>query len=145
MAQAAPRIKGQETSIQVIQNGVVQQSLVDIKSFESEELLTILTEEYLGETTARYDEIYKGFSFRLEAHIETRNYLDFRATVVNKARRRIAGVRINIGVTLQFPGGPRVRVLLKDCHFGPMPLNIPGRSEYVTVQLQGNGESIQIN
>jgi hypothetical protein len=145
MAQAQPRIKGQEVSIQVLMNNVVQQSLVDIKSFDSSELLTILTEEYLGETTARYDEIYKGYSFRLEANIETRNYLDFRAAIVNKARRRIAGIRVNIGVTLVFPNGPRVRVLLKDVHFGEMPLNVPGRSEYVTVQLQGNGESIQIN
>lgn len=144
MGQAAPRIKGQETTIQVISNNVPIQNLVDIRSFESEELLTIITEEYLGETTARYDEIYKGFSFRLEAHIETSQYLLFRQSIVNKARRRVPGIRVNIGVTLQFPTS-RVRVLLKDCHFGGMPLNIPGRAEYVTVQLQGNGESIQIN
>lgn len=145
MAQAQPRIKGQETSVQVLVDNVPQLTLFDIRSFESSELLAIIAEGYLGETTQRYDEVYNGFSFRLEAHIETRDYLDFRAAVVNRARRRTPGVRINIKTTLAFPGGPRVRVVLKDVHFGEMPLNIPGRAEYVTVSLTGNGESIQIN
>lgn len=145
MAQAAPRIKGQETSIDVIVDNVVQQNFIDIRSLETEEQLEIIREGYLGETTDRRDSVYRGFSGRLEAHMENRSYLDFRQTMVDKARRR-NGVspRVNIRTTLAFPGGPRVRVVLKDVSFGPMPMNIGNRSEYVTVSLSFEGESTQL-
>lgn len=144
MAQAAPRIKGQETSIDVIVDNVVKQNLVDIKSLETEDQLEIIKEGYLGETTDRRDMVYRGFSGRLEAHIENRQYLDFRQAMVDKARRRTPGARVNIRTTLAFPGGPRVRIVLKDVSFGPMPLNIGGRAEYVTVSLTFEGEGTQI-
>lgn len=144
MAQAAPRVKGQETSIDVIVDNVVQQNFIDVRSLETEEQLEILKEGYLGETTDRRDMVYRGFSGRLEAHIENRQYLDFRASMVNKARRRTPGARVNIRTTLSFPGGPRVRVILKDVSFGPMPLNVGNRTEYVTVSLAFEGESMQL-
>lgn len=144
MPTAAPRIKGQETTIDVIVDNVTQQNLIDIRSLETEEQLEIIREGYLGETTDRRDTVYRGFSGRLEAHIENRSYLDFRQAMVDKARRRTPGTRVNIRTTLAFPGGPRVRVLLKDVSFGPMPLNVGNRTEYVTVSLAFEGESTQI-
>ena len=96
MSQAAPRIKGQETSLDVIVNNVVQQNFIDVKSLETEEQLEIIKEGYLGETTDRRDMVYRGFSGRLEAHIENRKYLDFRQQMVDKARR------MNIGQRLRF-------------------------------------------
>ena len=144
MASAAPRIKGQETSIDIIVDNQVQDNILDIRSLETEEQLEIIKEGYLGETTDRRDMVYRGFSGRLEAHMENRKYLDFRQAMVNKARRRTAGSRVNIRTTLSFPGGPRVRIILKDVSFGPMPMNIGNRAEYVTISLAFEGESTQI-
>lgn len=144
MGSAQPRIKGQETSIDIIENNQVLSNLLDIKSLETEDQLEIIREGYLGETTDRRDTVYRGFSGRLEAHIETRAYLDFRQRMVDKARRRTPGSRVNIRTTLNFPGGQRVRVNLKDVSFGPMPMNIGSRAEYVTISLTFEGESTQI-
>lgn len=144
MATAQPRIKGQEVSILVMQNNVPLTTFGDIRSFESEEMLEILREGYLGETTDRRDMVYRGFSGRLEMHIENTTYLTFRQAMVDKARRRTTGVRVNIKATLNFPGQQRVRLILKDVNFGPMPLTVGNRAEYVTVALTFEGESTQI-
>lgn len=143
-AGAAPRIKGQEVSILLIQDSAPLQTLRDIVSFESEEMLEIIREGYLGETTDRRDMVYRGFSGKLEMHIENRAYLDFRQAMVDKARRRTNGPRVNIKATLNFPGGARVTIMLQDVAFGPMPLNAPNRAGYVTASLTFEGASSRL-
>jgi hypothetical protein len=144
MATAAPRIKGQEVQVLVVENNQPLTTLADVRSFESEEMLEIIREGYLGETTDRRDMVYRGFSGRMELHLENSAYLQFRQRMVDKARRRTTGTRVNIKATLNFPGGNRVRLLLKDVSFGAMPLTVGNRTEYVTVSLTFEGESTQI-
>ncbi len=56
----AQRIKGQEIEVRLIVDGVLQSTLTDIRSFEVTPKLEKLEEQYLGETTMRYDEIFNG-------------------------------------------------------------------------------------
>lgn len=143
-AGASPRLKGQEVSLLLIQDSAPLQTMRDFVSFESEEMLEIIREGYLGETTDRRDMVYRGFSGKCEMHIENRAYLDFRQAMVDKARRRTIGPRVNIKNTLNFPGAGRVTILLQDVSFGPMPLNVANRAAYVNVSLTFEGASSKL-
>lgn len=139
---ANQRIKGQEVEILFVLNGAPQEALLDIRSIELELQQEIMSEGYLGETTNRRDAIFNGVRGRIEAHIETQDFLSFFQAVVDKARRREPGTQINLKVTLNFPNGQTPRVLLPDIEFGNLPLNFGSRSDYGTVSLDFEGSQM---
>jgi len=136
----AQRIKGQEVELMLVEDNVPLTSIQDVRSFEMAAQLEILKEGYLGETTDRRDSIYRGFRGRMEVHFESREVLDFMRRLIDKARRRTPGTRVNCKVTLAIPGGDRVRVLLKDLAFGEVPLTFGSRADYGTISLDFEGE-----
>lgn len=137
---AESRIKGQEVELIFIENNVPLTTIADIRSFEMAAQLEITREGYLGETTDRRDSVYRGFRGRIEVHMENKDVLEFVRRLIDKARRRTPGARINMKVTLVFPGGDRVRVVLKDLAFGEVPISFAGRAEYGTIGLDFEGE-----
>jgi hypothetical protein len=139
----AQRLKGQEVELLLVEDNVPLTSISDVRSFEMAAQLEILKEGYLGETTDRRDTVYRGYRGRMEVHFENRDILDFMRRLIDKARRRTPGVRVNAKVTLAFPGGDRVRVLLKDMSFGEMPLTFGSRADYGTISLDFEGEDYQ--
>jgi hypothetical protein len=139
-----PRIKGQEVELIFVENNQPRPTMVDVKSFEMSAQLEILKEGYLGETTDRRDSVYRGYSGKVEIHFENRQILDFTRRLVDKARRRTAGTQINCKATLNFPGGDRVRIVLKDLSFGEVPLAFGGRADFGTISLDFEGEDYQI-
>jgi len=140
----AQRIKGQEISLLLIENNAPLTEITDVRSFEMSAQLEILKEGYLGETTDRRDSIYRGFSGKMDVHFETRDIVDFARRVIDKARRRTPGSRINCKVTLNFPNGNRVRVMLKDLEFGEIPMAFGSRSDYGMVTLSFEGEDYSV-
>jgi len=140
----AQRIKGQEVQLLLIENNIPLTEITDVRSFEMSAQLEIIKEGYLGETTDRRDSIYRGFSGKMDVHFENRDILDFSRRIIDKARRRTPGSRINCKVTLNFPGGNRVRVMLKDLEFGEIPLGFGSRSDYGTVSLSFEGEDYSV-
>ena len=133
----AQRLKGQEVTITVMQDGVEVASLRDTKNFTLTPNFDRLAEGYLGETSDRYDEIFKGVSFELEAHLEDPGFVTFIEAVRNRAQRRTPTTGINIFATLNFPDGQRVRIVLRDCFFADIPFNVGSRSDYGSVKLSG--------
>lgn len=138
------RIKGQEVEILVVTNGVPQASLSDIRNFTVTPRMELLEEQYLGETSMRFDEIFNGVAFDMELNFSDTGVLDFMQTVKDRAERRTPGTVINVKVTLNFPGGERPRIILKDCFFGEMPIGFGGRSEYGTFRIDGRCTDIAI-
>jgi hypothetical protein len=132
----AQRIKGQESEISMIVDGVVMSATTTIRSLEIAAKTEIKEEGYLGETTNRYDEIFNGVRGNIEGHMETQQVFDIMMSIIDRARRRTPGVKINIKTTLNFPNGDRPRVLLQDCFFGEQPLGFGGRSEYLTFRFE---------
>lgn len=141
---ATQRIKGQEVELILVENNQPRIGLFDVRSFEMAAQLEILREGYIGETTDRRDSVYRGYRGRVEVHFENRDLLDFVRRLIDKARRRVAGSRINMKVTLQFPSGERPRVLLKDLEFGEVPLTFGSRADYGTVSLEFEGEDFSV-
>lgn len=136
----AQRIKGQEIELLVVEDNVPLTAIADVRSLEIAAQLEILREGYLGETTDRRDMVYRGFRGRMEVHFENRSILDFMRRLIDKARRRVPGARINVKATFAFPGGDRVRLLLKDLSFGELPIGFGSRTDYGTISLDFEGE-----
>ena len=132
---ADQRIKGQEVEVLIVAKGVPLTTISDIRSFEVTAKLDKKEEGYLGEKTNRYDEIFNGLDGRMDLHIENQDIFNLMVTVIDRARRREPGAKINIKATLNFPNGQRPRVLMNDVFFGNIPLSVGGRGDYGAVSL----------
>lgn len=119
----------------MVANGVPQTSITDVRSFDFEFQTEIQSEGYLGETTNRKDSIFNGIRGSMELHYENQEIFNLVKSIVDKARRRTPGSKINIKTTLNFPNGDRPRVLIPDVEFGPVPFSFGSRTDYGTVRL----------
>lgn len=138
------RLKGQEVEVLVVVNGAPKTNMTSVRSFEVTLNTEILSEGYLGETTEQKDSIFKGISGRMEMHFDNQEVIKVYQAIVDKARRRTPGTKINIKATLNFPNGQRPRVMLSDVEFGPMPLSFSSRSDYGTATLDFEGSDMQV-
>lgn len=133
------RLKGQEVDVVIMKNGVDNRTLSEIRSFSAELKLNILEEGYLGQTTDQYDDIFLGVKGDMEVHISKADAFSLGFDIVDRARNRgrnpAANYQFNAKASFQFPDGTRVRLLFKDLYFEGIPINVGGRSEYVTLKL----------
>jgi hypothetical protein len=125
--------------VQIVKDGVLQAKIDSVVSFEFTHELDIQEEEFLGETSPEFDSIFKGTSFRIEMQLSSRQVLDLQVAIIDKAKRRAAGAQqIDIQSVLIFPNGDTFQLMFPDCSFGSTPVNIGGRSDFVTVSLEGS-------
>ena len=100
------RIKGQECAFKVIEDGDLVDVLPAIASFDFEIDQEVLQEEYVGETSDRYDSIFHGVNFNVSAHMENQSELALTERLVLKAQRRTGGAaRVDIAITYIYPNG----------------------------------------
>lgn len=133
------RIKGQEVRVTMISPAGTEESIGSggVSSFELEFKTEILSEGYLGETTERKDDIFRGVGGRMEFHLDRQSYFQFVQRVTDRSQRRTpADARFNVLASLTFPNGQRPRILLEDVFFGPLPINVGGRDEYVSATVE---------
>lgn len=95
----------------------------------------IKQEGFLGETTDRYDSVFHGVEGKTQHQFDTPEPFNVVRLVVNKARSRTPGTVFNLRATLRFPGGGKARVVFRDVAFGPMPVTVGSRSDYVKFSL----------
>jgi len=138
------RIRGQEVELVLIVDGTPQRNITSIRSMDLTWQLTKSSEGYLGETTERKDTIYKGVSGNIEMHMDNPGILAFLQKVIERARNRTAGTKINIKATLQFPDGSRPRIIISDAEFGDIPIGFAGRSDFGTAKLDFEAAEAQI-
>lgn len=129
------RVRGQEVSVQVVQNGKIVAELTDVKSFDVEFQLDVMKEGYLGEFTDRRDDMFKGISGKIEFHIENNAPFDFINAVVQRSQSRVKGTQFNVQSTINLPNGQVKRLLVNDIFFSNIPVNVSGRSDYVVYSL----------
>lgn len=139
----AQRLKGQETEVMLVVDGTPQATITTIKSFEMTWQLEKSSEGYLGETTDRKDAFFKGISGSIDMHIENQDIFGLIVKIVDKARRRTPGTKINIKTTLNFPNGDRPRLMIPNVEFGDIPLNLGGRGEFASVKLDFEASEAQ--
>lgn len=138
------RIKGQEVNVLCTRDGALEDTLTDIQSFNLEAQFEIKNAGYLGEKTNRKDFIFNGGKFDLELHLHKQDYFKYFVAVMDKAQRNTPDVIFNITGVFAFPNGETPTLLLADVVFGPMPLNVTARGDYVKVKLEGEVETITV-
>lgn len=131
----AQRIKGQEVEVLLILDGEQQEAITAIRSFEVELMNEIISEGYLGESTDRVDDIFRGVSGTIGLHFEDSRIWTLFVNIINRSKRRTPGSTINIKTTLNFPNGQRPRIIYPNCFFGAIPIGFGSRSDYGEVTL----------
>jgi hypothetical protein len=133
----AQRIKGQETVIGFTNPDGDQDGIDDILDFEAELDIEILEEKYLGKTSNDFDDIFNGVSGQVSVHMRTSAYFRFQERIQDRAQRRTAADGVFTATsTFNFPNGTRARLTFEDLFFGPSPIQVGGRSEYVKGTIQ---------
>lgn len=139
------RLRGQEVSVQVVKDGALLADINDVKSFEVEFQLEVMSEGYIGEFTDRRDDIFKGITGKVEFHIENGAPFDLVNAIVQRAQRRVPGTQFNVQSTVRLANGQRKRLVINDLFFGAVPFNVSSRTDYVTYSLSfeaGEGKFI---
>jgi Txe/YoeB family toxin of Txe-Axe toxin-antitoxin module len=143
----AQRIKGQDVVVQIMSGGNVVSQFADIRNFEVTPKFEKLEEQYLGETSKRYDEIFHGVDFKMDVHLETEAVFTFVNAIKTRAQSRAgvgAAAVINIQATLYFGNGQKRNVTLANCYFEDIPFSVGGRSEYVQTSFSGSCTDIKV-
>jgi len=140
----AQRVKGQETRITFTgPNGTIT-ALDAIQSFEFEIQTEILSEGYLGETSERKDDVFKGVRGRMEVHISSQDYFRFADQVKLRSQRREAtNAQFTATCAFSLPNGQRPRAVLTDLFFGPLPVNAGARDEFVQGTVEFECEDVR--
>lgn len=138
------RIRGQEISVLITRDSTLEDTLTDIQNFSLETQFEIKSQGYLGEKTNRKDFIFNGGKFDMLLHLHKQDWFFFWKAALDKAQRNTPDVIFNITGVFSFPNGETPTLLLPDCMFGPMPMNVPARGDYVSVKVEGEVENIQV-
>ena len=133
----AQRLKAQEVSIIIVRNSVVEAELTDIQDFNANILLELIQQGYIGETTDRFDEVFKGSKFDFSMHHHSQDWVTFNNALIRRARRLEIGTVINVSAVFAFPNGQTPTWIWPDSFFGEIGVNLPGRAEYMKSKYQG--------
>lgn len=133
---AEKRLKGQEVSIRVIDNGRVVSQLTAISSFNDNIQLETQKSEFLGESRARFDEIADGFSGDFEYHTFKSTHDELADHILAKADRRQPDLVFNVVTTEFYPNGDTAIYTYLDVAWGPIGKSVTSRKEYVKIRMQ---------
>jgi len=136
------RIRGQEVQVRISQGGALLRSITAIENLTFTLQVDVLKKGYLGETTERRDDIYKGVALEFSFDPESSDGVALLNAIRDRASRRVAqsSVRINVTFVLNFPNGQRVRVTIADMRFQNPSIRVQGRDSYVSQQMSGESE-----
>lgn len=144
MANQPLRIRGQEVTILITRDGNLEDTLVAIQNFTLESQFEVKSQGYLGEKTNRKDMIYNGCKFDFELHLTTEDWFTFQQALKDKAQRNTPNTTINITGILAFANGNTPQFQIPDAQFGPNPLTVPQRGDYVKVKLEGEADDFSV-
>jgi hypothetical protein len=130
---AEQRIRGEQVQFRISKGGVLQRTLTAVKSMTFTALVDQIKRGYLGETTERVDEIYKGVTIDAAFDTETPDAWDLISAIRNRAvaRQYDTTTIITCSFVGNFTGGVRRRITVPDVKSGNLPIMVSSREEYV--------------
>lgn len=140
------RIRGSETSLRITVGGKIQRTFTAFENFLWTVFSEILQKGYLGETTDRYDTIFKGTGFDFNFDPESADAFLLMQTIADQGARRgsQAGNQINVAFTANFPDGRRPRVVIPDLKIADPSIGASQRDAFVSQKLTGKASSFKI-
>lgn len=128
---AGLRIKGQEVSIRIIQDGAEVTTIDSIGAFNTETSFELKEDGFLGEPTNRFDEVLNGFGGDFEQQFTSSGWIRFAQAVEDRATRRNPAIVFNIVRTDLFPDGSSIVYTYQDVKWGPISDSIGARGDFV--------------
>jgi hypothetical protein len=130
------RIRGENVQVKIVKGGkeilLPERAVVSIE-YEPQQEIT--SHGFLGETTERKDEVYKGTTGRLTLQYSDPSVNEFIRDLNDRARRAVPAFKVNILVTEQYPDGKIDRLLFPDVKFGAEAKNYASREAYGVITL----------
>jgi hypothetical protein len=139
------RLRGQEVTARIAVGNEVQAAITAIRDLSIQIDMEQLSEGYLGETTDRKDDIVSGASGSFTVDVEDQTHFLLIDTIKQRAQRRIPvnETRINLTARFTLPNGQTPRALVRDMKFGPLPLNVGSRRDYVNTSFDFVSEDVR--
>lgn len=136
------RIRGQEVQIRISQGGQPLRTITAIESLTVTFKQDVLRKGYLGETTERHDDIFKGVGVELTFDPESSDGVVLIQALRDRAARRtsLASTQVNLTAILNFPNGQRPRITIADLKFQDPSIVISGRDAYVGERLNAEAD-----
>jgi hypothetical protein len=128
------RLKGQEVSIRVLLNGLVQSTIDSVGSFGDETDFELKSDGFLGEPVNRFDEILNGYGGDFELQVTTSLWIQLQQAIRDRATRVQPAYVFNIVRTELYPSGDSLVITYLDVKWGAQPTTIGGRGEYVKIK-----------
>src|SRR5271157_5232197 len=122
MATQSERLRGEQTTILVVANGTVQDTLNDVMNFNAELEFEIISKGYLGQVTNLKDMIFNGAKFDFEINSYTQDWATLVAVIKALAQRTAPNNVINITSVMQYPNGDEPSLLFSNCQFVAIPI-----------------------
>lgn len=138
------RIKGQDVTILLAQDGTLLDEFNEISSFEYTDELELISKGYLAQKSEKKDMIFKGVKGSFELDMSSQNIFRLRNAIVNKAKNITPDAEFNVSGVLAFPDGTTPTFAMQNVSFGPIPTNISARADYVKVKLEFACEDLSI-
>lgn len=138
------RVRGQETEVRVVKDGVLYDTITKITKFNTELELEVTSQGFLGGLSEEKDEIFNGVKFGFEAQLDGPEWFDMEASILKRAQRLTPDVQFTIVSTLYFPSGETRIIVIPDAKFGAIPLDVGDRKSYVTVKIDGEASHREV-
>lgn len=138
------RIKGQEVTLLVVRDNVLEDTLTDFQDAEVTVDSEIIEKGYLGEKTNRHDDIFNGVKGKLTLHLHDQAYLNYVLGVMARQKRDTPDTIINVSMTLAFPNGQTPTLVVPDAKFGNIPITAGNRNDYVATVLEFAADDFEI-
>lgn len=131
-----PRLKGQEISIRIVTDAVVDSTIDSIASMNDEVMLELKEDGFLGELVNRFDEIFNGFGGDMEIQLTRADWLTVELAIIERAQRKVLSRVFNVIRTDLFGNGTSCVYTYADVKWGPIATTIASRADFVKVKMQ---------
>lgn len=139
------RIKGQEMQVRITKGGELKRTLTAVESLTFTVKVDILRKSYLGETTDRRDDIYRGVALELSIDSESPEVIELLEAIRDRASRRTSAAETQINVTFSMAfQQKRKRISIPDLHFQDPGLSVSGRDAYVPLKLTAEAVDFKV-
>lgn len=141
------RLKGQEVQLRLTQGGILLRTLTAIESLTWTVMSDILRKAYLGETTERKDDIYKGTKVEFSFDTESKEPFVMVAKLRDRMQRRTAqaNAQINLVFVCNLADGTRPRITIPDLKFQDPALALQSRESYAGFRFQTEAEDFKLS
>ncbi len=129
------RLLGQDTTIRVIQDGVMVAEIAAIGNFDGSIDLEIKEDQFLGRKAADFSDVFNGYSGGLEFQTATAGWTEFADAVIARATREDPSAVFNVVRQDLYADGTSNVFTYLDVAWGPLPENFSGRKEFAKFKL----------